>query len=141
MKYRLGTKGGELLKVQIKNSKDSEKYFRELFNPETLEIREEFIVLYLNSNNVTVGFFKVSVGGMTNVLVDVRLVMRQALECYATTIIVAHNHPSGSLKPSEADIKITQKIKDACALFDMRLIEHIILTDNSYYSFADEGIL
>jgi DNA repair protein RadC len=102
---------------------------------------EEFWVLYLNRKNELIKSIQVSKGGVAGTVVDARLILKPAIECLASNIVLGHNHPSGNLKPSEADIKITRQIKDAARLLDMQLIDHIIVGNNSYYSFADEGML
>ncbi len=102
---------------------------------------EEFWVLYLNNSNKVLKPFQVSKGGITGTLVDVRIVLKQALELGAISIILAHNHPSGSLKPSNSDIKLTKKLKTACQSLDIKILDHIIVTEKAYFSFADESLL
>ena len=102
---------------------------------------EEFWILFLNNSNKVLHKAQLSKGGITGTLVDVRLVMKQALELGAVAIILAHNHPSGTLKPSTADKQITQKIKLACETLDIKVLDHLIITQKSYYSFADDKIL
>ena len=102
---------------------------------------EEFWVLYLNQGNFVVKKEQISKGGISQTSVDVRIIMKIALEERATAIVIAHNHPSGSLKPSTADIEITQKIKEAGKILDIQLLDHLILTQKAYFSFADEGML
>ena len=88
-----------------------------------------------------VGSYKVSQGGITGTVADPRLIIKKALDILATGIVICHNHPSGTLKPSTADEQITKKIKEGCSYFDIRLLDHIILTETGFYSFMDEGIL
>ena len=95
----------------------------------------------LNNSNETTGYFKISQGGITGTVVDIRIIAKYAIENLATGVILAHNHPSGKLMPSEADKQITRKVKDALKMFDIQVMDHLILTEQSYYSFADEGIL
>ena len=102
---------------------------------------EEFWVMFLNHGHKIINDQRLSHGGISETSIDVRLILKNALERFSTTIVVCHNHPSGNIKPSNEDIKITKKIKDACLLMDITLLDHIIVGDNSYYSFADEGIL
>lgn len=102
---------------------------------------EEFWVLYLNNSNKVVKKEQLSKGGITGTLVDVRLVFKIALEIFATSIILCHNHPSGKLAPSEADRQLTRKIKSAGEYLDVKVLDHIIITEKGFYSFADEGIL
>ena len=102
---------------------------------------EEFWVLFLNNSNKVLAKHQVSKGGMTATVVDIRLLFKQALELFSVAIIVCHNHPSGKLKPSEADIQLTQKIKNAGNTLDIKLLDHLIITEKAYFSFADEGVL
>ena len=102
---------------------------------------EEFWILYLNNSNVILNKHQLSKGGMTGTLVDVRLVLKKALETGAVSIILAHNHPSGALKPSQADKNITAKLKQAAAALDIKVLDHLIVTEKSYFSFADDGLL
>lgn len=102
---------------------------------------EEFWVVYLNNSNKIIFKAQLSKGGITGTVVDVRLVFKIALEQNAVAIILAHNHPSGKLQASEADIQVTKKIKNAGLQLDIPVLDHIILTEHGYFSFADEGIL
>lgn len=102
---------------------------------------EEFWVLFLNNSNKVLAKNQISKGGLTATIVDVRLLFKQALELTAVAIIVCHNHPSGKLQPSNADKQLTQKIKLAGATLDIKLLDHLIITEKDYFSFADEGIL
>ena len=102
---------------------------------------EEFWVVYLNNSNKVIDRFQLSKGGITGTLVDVRLVLKKALELGATSIILAHNHPSGNLNPSTSDKQLTQKLKTAGESLDIRVLDHVIVTEKSYFSFADEGLL
>lgn len=102
---------------------------------------EEFWVLLLNNSNKVVYKLQLSKGGLTQTIVDIRLIYKTALEHLATAIILVHNHPSGQLNPSQADNDITQKIKKAGNTLDIKLLDHLIITQNNYFSFADEGIL
>ncbi len=102
---------------------------------------EEFWVLLLNNSNKVIYKLQLSKGGLTQTVVDVRLIFKTALEHLATALILVHNHPSGQLNPSNADKDITRKIKEAGNNLDVRLLDHLIITQNDYYSFADEAIL
>tara|TARA_B110000037_G_scaffold152540_1_gene172028 strand:- start:2319 stop:3017 length:699 start_codon:yes stop_codon:yes gene_type:complete len=102
---------------------------------------EEFWVLYLNRSNKIVAKTQLSKGGMTSTIVDVRIILKQALEHSATAILLAHNHPSGMLKPSVSDKQLTQKLKLASESLDIKVLDHIIVTEKSYFSFADESLL
>ena len=102
---------------------------------------EEFWIVMLNRANKIITRYNVSKGGLTGTVIDVRLILKKALEVYAASMIISHNHPSGNLSPSDADIKITKKIKEAGQIMDIPVLDHIIVTDNGYFSFADEGLL
>jgi DNA repair protein RadC len=102
---------------------------------------EEFWVLYLNNANKIIHKAQLSKGGITGTVVDVRLVLKMALEHNALSIVLSHNHPSGKLLASDSDIELTQKVKLAAKQLDMHLLDHVIITENGYYSFADQGIL
>lgn len=134
-------KSGEINKVKIKSSKDSAKYFRNFFNADTIEYNEEFLVMYLNRNNNTIGWFKISQGGISGTSVDPKMIFAVALNCGASSFIMAHNHPSGNMNPSVSDKSFTRGIKKAAKYLDISLLDHIILTHEKYYSFADEGHL
>ena len=119
----------------------SSKMIFELMQPIIGELpHEEFWVLYLNSSNKVLSKLQQGKGGITGALVDVRLVFKTALELGATALILCHNHPSGSLNPSDADKKLTQKLKTAGQNLDILVLDHLIITENGYYSFIDAGI-
>jgi DNA repair protein RadC len=123
---------------QIRSSKDVSDIFQPLLSD---LLHEEFWILFLNRSNKVINRMKLSQGGISGTVTDVRLVMKKAIECLASGIIVCHNHPSGNLNPSESDNKITQKIKEAGNLMDIQLLDHLIISDKDYYSFADNGLL
>ena len=119
----------------------SESVF-ELMQPIIGELEhEEFWIVYLNNSNKVILKNQLSKGGITGTLVDVRLVLKNALEVGATGLILAHNHPSGTLKPSKADKQITSKLQIAAESLDIKVLDHLIVTENAYFSFADEAIL
>lgn len=114
----------------------------ELMQPIIGELpHEEFWIVYLNNSNKVIQQVQLSKGGITGTLVDVRLAFKNALELGATAIILCHNHPSGNLSPSAADKQLTQKLKTASESLDIKILDHLIVTEKSYFSFADEGIL
>ncbi|WP_231891180.1 RadC family protein [Arachidicoccus ginsenosidimutans] len=102
--------------------------------------KEVFAVVFLNNSNKIVQFEIISEGGITGTLIDVRIILKKALQHNATNIIICHNHPSGNLKPSRADVDITQKIKSASETLDIKLLDHIIVSDTGFLSFKDEGL-
>lgn len=102
---------------------------------------EEFWVLFLNNSNKVLAKTQISKGGLTATVVDIRLLFKRAIELASVGMIVCHNHPSGKLEPSQADKQLTEKIKRAGATLDIKLLDHLIITEKWYFSFADEGIL
>ena len=119
----------------------SSKTVFEIMQPIIGELpHEEFWILYLNNSNKVISKAQLSVGGITGTLVDVRLVFKMALEKGATALILCHNHPSGTLMPSDADKQITRKLKVAGDSLDVKVLDHLIVTETKYYSFVDEGI-
>lgn len=128
--------------VSVTQSSDCAAYLREhVFDSGTLGVCEHFWVITINNRNRITGQALIGQGGIEGVVVDVRLIAKYAIETLATRLIVAHNHPSGNLRPSESDLKLTGEIKAALKLFNVNFLDHIILTEDSYYSFADEGKL
>lgn len=123
---------------QIKSSADVFGIFSPLM--EDLP-HEEFWILFLNRANRVTGRMKISQGGVSGTVTDVRIVMKKAIESLASGLVICHNHPSGNNSPSDSDIRITQKIKEAGALMDIQLLDHLIITGKDYYSFADNGAL
>jgi DNA repair protein RadC len=114
----------------------------ELMQPIIGELpHEEFWIVYLNNSNKVLQKIQLSKGGITGTLVDVRLALKSALEVGATGIILVHNHPSGTLKPSKADKQLTHKLKTAGESLDIKVLDHVIITEKSYFSFADENLL
>ncbi|MEO5789911.1 MAG: RadC family protein [Gelidibacter sp.] len=121
---------------------DSSQSVFELMQPIIGELaHEEFWIIYLNNSNKVLQKNQLSKGGITGTLVDVRLALKTAIEVGAVGIILTHNHPSGTLKPSEADKQITQKLKNAGESLDIKVLDHLIITEKAYFSFADEGML
>ncbi len=126
----------------IRFSKDAYDLLkREGFNDDTLEYKEYFKVVLLNHANKVLGITTISEGGMDSTVVDVRLILQIALLAHSSNIILAHNHPAGGLSPSTLDDKITEKIKEAAKLMDIKLYDHLIVTSEGYYSYTDEGRL
>jgi DNA repair protein RadC len=114
----------------------------ERFQPKLMDLpHEEFWVMYLNRANIIIDEQKISQGGVSGTVTDVKIILKQALEKLASGIVLCHNHPSGNIKPSKADTNITQKLKNASAYLDIQVLDHIIVGDNHYYSYADEGLL
>lgn len=127
---------------KINSSEDAAQLLYAHWDQDTISLHESFKVVLLNNGNKVKGIYEVSKGGITGTLVDLRILFAVILKTVSVGIILAHNHPSSTLKPSEADLKLTKKIKDAAKFFDVQVLDHIILTpDGGYYSFADNGVL
>lgn len=126
--------------VKITCSKDANDFFYWKFD-ECMDDHEQFRVIFLNNSNCIVAEKLISIGGFTGTMVDVRQLFHHALIIKCTSIIIAHNHPSGKLSPSMSDQQLTQKIKKAGDLLDIKLLDHLIITRNGYLSLADESIL
>ena len=125
-------------KIQIRESKDIYK----VLQPYLSDLQtEEFWAVFLNQNNRIVGKARLSAGGINQSVVDVRILFKTALEHLSTAIAIAHNHPSGNLKPSQEDLRITKQIADAGKILNIQLLDHLIISQNAYLSFADENIL
>jgi DNA repair protein RadC len=129
---------GSIEKPHLKTSGDVAAYFQTLLRDYNHEV---FAVMYLNQAQRVNDFHIISQGGITGTVADPRLILKKALEQNAVSIILCHNHPSGSLKPSRADQELTAKIKEAARYFDIKVLDHLIVGDDGYFSFADEGIL
>jgi DNA repair protein RadC len=132
-------KNAEVLnKSKITGSKDAVDFFMPLLGDLN---HEEFWVMLLNRGNKIIDTFMVSQGGISGTVIDVRLILKKAIEKLASSLILCHNHPSGTMQASDADRKITNKIVDAAKIMDIVVLDHVIIGQNSYLSFADEGML
>lgn len=125
-------------KVIVRSSQDIYEHIHPLLGD--LQ-HEEFWVIYLNKGNRILDKTRVSSGGVAGTVVDVKIILKQALQKLASGIILAHNHPSGNMQPSDADISVTRKLKEAAKLMEIQILDHLIIGDSTYYSFADNGIL
>ncbi|WP_242203234.1 JAB domain-containing protein [Aestuariivivens insulae] len=126
--------------TKITSSKTAFKVFLEHWNMDSIELYEEFKIMLLNRNNEVLGMHTLSKGGMTGTLVDLKLLFVVAIKSAACGIILAHNHPSGNLRPSEADKNLYKKIKKASEYLDINVLDNLIISRRAYYSFADEGV-
>ncbi|WP_350292666.1 JAB domain-containing protein [uncultured Croceitalea sp.] len=127
---------------QISSSKDAAELLFKTWDKGTIGFQESFKILLLNNSNKVKGIYQISQGGITGTLVDIRILFAVILKSLTVGIILTHNHPSGKLQASQCDKQITDKIKEAAKVFDVKLLDHIIMTPNGkYYSFADEGLL
>ena len=124
-------------------SGDAYKQLLKFYDQNTIALQEQFIIIYLNRANTVLGAHQLFTGGLTGTIADIRLIMGIALKSMACGIIISHNHPSGNLIPSEADRTLTDKVKKACDLMDIKLYDHIIVSPNegTYFSFADESLI
>jgi DNA repair protein RadC len=127
--------------VQVKNSKEAFELLIKSWDLGTIYLREEFKILVMNASCKVKGIHSLSIGGITGTIADPRIIIALATGCLATSVILAHNHPSGSTKPSEADFQLTQRLKSALALVDVKLLDHLIITPTEYLSMAEEGII
>ena len=127
-------------KVKIISSNDAFKVIKQFYFDD-IDIFESFFILCLNRNNQTIAYAKISQGGVNGTVVDIKLIAKYAIDCLASGVILAHNHPSGNLKPSNEDLAITKKVKEGLKILDIQVLDHLILTSQGYLSFGDEGIL
>lgn len=132
---------GKVFLGEVTCSKDTAIFLRSLYGRGTIQLQEAFMVLFLNQRNEIIGYYRHSVGAIAGTIVDIRIIFAAALSSLATSIILAHNHPSGSLIPSVPDKLMTNRVKEAAEIFDIILHDHIILTKSSYFSFRDEKLL
>ncbi len=126
--------------IKIKSSKDTYMCALNYYSDDILIYESAYLIL-LNNANETLGFVKLSQGGITGTVIDVRLVLKYTIESLATAVILIHNHPSGKLIASDADKNITKKIQSSLKLIDVTLLDHLIITHGGYLSFGDDGLL
>lgn len=137
--YSLKVKASE--RPKISSSKDSYELMKQSWDKDTIELREQMKVILLNNAHRLLGVFKVSEGGVTSTVADPKLIFAAAIKSNSSSIILCHNHPSGNIQPSNSDIKLTKRCKEIGELLELRLLDHLIITSESYYSFADEGMI
>lgn len=137
--YKTKVKASE--RPKITSSKDIYPLLLSIWDMNLIEIQEQFVVLLLNRANRVLGVYHASTGGLAGTVADPRLILAAALKAGAVAIILSHNHPSSNLTPSRADEQLTQKIKMAASYHDISVLDHIIVTVEGYYSFAEEGLL
>lgn len=135
--YSLHAVRSEFDVKKITSITDTVEYIRQFYGSDII-IYESFFLLLLDRQNNTIGYAKISQGGICGTVVDVKLIAKYIVDSLASSIIIAHNHPSGGLKPSEQDIQMTKKIQAMVKLLDCQLLDHVILTDSGHYSFANE---
>ena len=139
LSYKTTVKASE--RPQINTSEDVYRLLKENWNYEVIEFIEEFKVLLLNRANRVIGIVPISVGGTAGTIADPKVIYVSALKANAASIILAHNHPSGNLKASRADIELTKKLKNAGLFLDLPILDHVILTKDGFLSFADEYLM
>lgn len=137
--YKSNVKPSE--RPKISSSRDARDVLMGMWDDTKLELMEQFKVMLTNRANKVLGIFELSTGGVSGTVADPKLIFAAAIKGAACGIIMAHNHPSGNLQPSQADIDLTRKIKEGGKLLEIQLLDHIILSSEGYYSFADEGLL
>lgn len=129
------------LKIKVTNAKVIYDLVINQWDLDIIEYQEEVKIVLLNRSNIVLGIYELSKGGITGSVVDIRIILGVALKCGASSIIMIHNHPSGKLIASDADKTITKKLKQSCSLIDIDLLDHLIVSKEGYYSFADDGQL
>lgn len=136
--YQIKKVASDIPKAKILSSKDAYEYIRQFYHDD-IEIYESFYILLLNRVNNTIGYVKISQGGVTGTVVDIKIIMKYVIDSFAHGLILAHNHPSQSTNPSKQDIDLTKRIKQALSFVETTLLDHIILSKDNHYSFADNG--
>lgn len=131
----------KILDFKVVDSKKSFELMLQKWEQGRIEMQEEVKLLLLNRNNKVLGIYSLATGGITSCVVDVRIILAVALKALATGIILVHNHPSGNLAPSVDDKKITEQLNLSCKLIGITFVDHLIITRDDYFSFADEGLL
>lgn len=134
--YKIIKETSNIIAKTISSSNAAAEYAKQFFC-EDIDVYESFFIILLSRNNNTIGYVKISQGGVFSTVVDVKLVLKYAIDSLANSVILVHNHPSGNLNPSNEDKNITQRIKKGLEIFDCKLFDHIILTSTGYYSLAD----
>ncbi|QOG02299.1 JAB domain-containing protein [Flavobacterium sp. MDT1-60] len=130
-----------LERIKVTNSQILYYLVLKQWDLDLIEFQEEVKIVLLNRANIVLGLYEMSKGGTSGTVVDIKIILGIALKCNASSIVIAHNHPSGSLEPSEPDKSITKKLKEACKLLDLNLLDHLIITRQGYYSFSDNLLL
>ena len=138
--YSLKYTKSQIQKTKVTTSESASNVIRKFYFDD-INIYESFFILLLNRANNTTGFAKISQGGTAGTVVDIKIIAKYAVDSLSSAVIICHNHPSGDKRPSDADLNITRRIKDALLLLDVKLFDHIIITENDFYSFADNGDL
>jgi DNA repair protein RadC len=136
-KISLVKEPSDIKKVKFESSKDAADYARQFYGSD-IEMYESVFLILLNAANNTIGWVKVSQGGITGSVIDVKMIAKYSVQSLASSVILVHNHPSGNIMPSVEDDNVTKNVKEGLNLLDIRLLDHIILTEDRYYSYSDD---
>lgn len=128
-------------KIKLSSCVDTYQFILSQWNHEIIEFQEESKIILVNRANFVLGIYELSKGGISGTIVDIRIILSVALKCNASGIILVHNHPSGNTNPSEADRKITRRLKEACYLLEISLLDHLIICKTDFFSFAQDGVI
>lgn len=140
VEYSITAKKQDFEIIKVHSSEDAFNFSRKFYHEDVLIYESAFIILLNQANNIT-GYTKISQGGISQTLVDRRIIAKYAIDALSSAVIFVHNHPSGNIKPSQEDIKLSYEIKKGLNLFGIKLLDSIIISDDKYYSMLDEGIL
>ena len=128
-------------RIKVTNSQILYNLILRQWDLDLIEFQEEVKIVLLNRANIVLGIYEMSRGGTSGTIVDIKIILGIALKCNASSIVITHNHPSGSLEPSSSDKETTKKLKEACKILDLNLLDHLIITSEGYFSFSDNNIL
>jgi len=128
-------------RIKVTNSQILYNLILRQWNLDLIEFQEEVKIVLLNRANIVLGIYEMSKGGTSGTVVDIKIILGIALKCNASSVVITHNHPSGSLEPSYSDKETTKKLKEACEILDLNLLDHLIITSEGYFSFSDNNIL
>ena len=140
VEYSITAKKQDFEIIKVRSSEDAFNFAKEFYHEDILIYESAFIILLNQANNVT-GYAKISQGGISQTLVDRRIIAKYAIDVLSSAVIFVHNHPSGNIKPSQEDINLSDEIKKGLNLFGIKLLDSIIISDDKYYSMLDEGVL
>ena len=140
VKYSITAKKQDFEIIKVRSSEDAFNFAKEFYHEDILIYESAFIILLNQANNVT-GYAKISQGGISQTIVDKRIIAKYAIDAPSSAVIFVHNHPSGNIKPSQEDINLSDEIKKGLNLFGIKLLDSIIISDDKYYSMLDEGVL
>lgn len=138
--FTLQTNKTEFERIKVSQATDAAQYARRFYLGD-MEIFESSFILLLNRSNTTIGYAKISQGGVAGTYIDPKIIAKYAVESLASYVILFHNHPSGNLTPSKSDTLLTEKVRDGLSLLDIKLMDHIILTTDGFFSSADEDMM